>query len=180
MTYLFLGCRALLLVVFLVAVTGKIRGRAAFADFSSSVVALRLLSRRRSKAAAVMTVGAELAAVLLLAVPATAVAGFGVAIGLLLAFVTGIVVALRGGRTAPCRCFGASATPLGPVHVVRNLVLTAVGTAGLTAGLTASARPPEPGGAVVACATALIVALLVIQLDDLAILFTDTKRDAPS
>ncbi|WP_217211873.1 MauE/DoxX family redox-associated membrane protein [Streptomyces sp. AC550_RSS872] len=180
MTYLFLGCRALLLVVFLAAVAGKARGRAAFAEFASSVVALRLLPRKASRAAAAAVVGTEAAAAVLLAFPATALAGFVVAIGLLVAFVTGIVMALRGGRAVPCRCFGASATPLGPVHVVRNLALTAVGLAGLAAGLTSSAWPAHAGGVAVTAATAAIGALILIRFDDLAFLFTDPKRDSPS
>ncbi|MET9419434.1 MULTISPECIES: MauE/DoxX family redox-associated membrane protein [unclassified Streptomyces] len=180
MTYLLLGCRALLLVVFLVAVAGKTRSRAAFAEFTSSVVALRLLSRRTSAAAAATVVVVELATTALLVVPATAVIGLALAVALLLAFSTGIVLALRrGDGTASCRCFGASATPLGRIHVVRNLALAVVGGAGLVTGVTASVSswPPHPAGTVVTLAVALLGALLVIRLDDLAFLFTDPKRD---
>ncbi|MEW2298786.1 MauE/DoxX family redox-associated membrane protein [Streptomyces sp. NPDC006655] len=180
MTYLFLGCRALLLVVFLVAVTGKTRSSAAFAEFTSSVVALRLLSRRASRTVAAAVVGTELVATVLLAVSATALAGFVVTIGLLLAFLTGITVALRDGRAVPCRCFGASTAPLGPVHVVRNLALAAVGLTGLAAGLVSSAWPPHTGGVAVTAATAVIGALIFIRFEDLAFLFTDTKRDSHS
>ncbi|MFC8195727.1 MauE/DoxX family redox-associated membrane protein [Streptomyces sp. NPDC057298] len=181
MTYLFLGCRALLLVVFVVAVAGKIRNRGAFAGFSSSIVALRLLSRRRSVVAAAAVVGVELATTVMLAVTRTALVGLVVAISLLLAFVTGITVALRGGQAVPCRCLGASTASLGPIHIVRNLALAAIGGAGLAAGLTATrAWPGHPGGTAVTLAMALVGALLVIRFDDLAFLFTDTKRDSPS
>ena len=46
----------------------------------------------------------------------------------LLAVFTGlIVVRLAQGRRPPCACFGAwSAKPLGPGHVVRNVVLIAL------------------------------------------------------
>ncbi|MGW3562307.1 MauE/DoxX family redox-associated membrane protein [Streptomyces sp. NPDC000941] len=180
MSYLFLGCRALLFAVFLVALTGKVRDRAAFAEFTSSIVALRLLSRRTSAGAAGAIVAGEVAATALLAVTGTALVGLVVAIGLLVAFTTGIVMALRGGRPAPCRCFGASATPMGPIHVVRNLTLAVIGGVGLTAGFTDAAWPPQPAGIALTLAMALIGALLVVRLDDLAFLFTDPKRDLPS
>ncbi|MFB7232237.1 MauE/DoxX family redox-associated membrane protein [Streptomyces fimicarius] len=178
MTYLMLGCRALLLVVFLTALVGKTRSRAAFAEFRASIVALRLLSRRLSRAAAAAVVLVEAVTAVLLVVPATAAAGLALAVALLLVFSAGIVLALRrGDGTASCRCFGASAAPLGRIHVVRNLALAAIGGAGLTAGAWASGWPPHAAGAAVALAVALLGALLVLRLDDLAFLFSDPKRD---
>ena len=50
-----------------------------------------------------------------------------VAILLLAVFTVLIVSKLRRGEHPPCACFGAwSATPIGPRHVLRNLVLIAV------------------------------------------------------
>ena len=57
-----------------------------------------------------------------------------VAIVLLVAFTTLIVLRLREGRHPPCACFGAwSAKPLGPGHVVRNVVLLAIAVVALAA-----------------------------------------------
>jgi uncharacterized membrane protein YphA (DoxX/SURF4 family) len=50
-----------------------------------------------------------------------------VALVLLAAFTALIVVRLAQGRHPPCACFGAwSATPIGPMHVVRNVALMAL------------------------------------------------------
>ncbi len=49
------------------------------------------------------------------------------AAALLAAFTVLIVLRLAQGRRPPCACFGAwSAKPLGPGHVVRNVVLFAL------------------------------------------------------
>lgn len=53
----------------------------------------------------------------------------------LVAFTVLLVVVLRRGQHPPCACFGAvSAKPLGWGHVVRNLVLLAVGVVAVVAG----------------------------------------------
>jgi hypothetical protein len=46
MSYVVIGSRALLLGVFLVALVGKVRKRAAFDEFKASIAALRVLPRR--------------------------------------------------------------------------------------------------------------------------------------
>lgn len=57
-----------------------------------------------------------------------AVAWFAVA--LFVVFTVLLVVRLAQGRRPPCACFGSlSATPIGPGHVVRNLVFIAVAVA---------------------------------------------------
>ncbi|MCX4799423.1 MULTISPECIES: MauE/DoxX family redox-associated membrane protein [unclassified Streptomyces] len=56
---------------------------------------------------------AEAATVVFVALPATALAGFAVAIGLLIAFTTGILVAVRRRRRVLCQCFGTSSAPVG-------------------------------------------------------------------
>ncbi|GGK99299.1 methylamine utilization protein MauE [Planomonospora parontospora subsp. parontospora] len=172
MLYLMIACRALLAVVFAAAVAGKVRGRAAFGEFVSSIVALGVLPRRASVAAAYALTAAEAAAVLLLAWPPTVPLGFAAAVGTLAVLTGGILATLRRGRRVPCRCFGASAAPLGRVHVARNLVLAALGGAGLAAWSAAGASAPHPAGAVLALVAAGVGALLVVRLDDLMELFT--------
>ena len=50
-----------------------------------------------------------------------------VAAALLVVFTVLIVVRLSQGRRPPCACFGAwSATPIGPGHVARNVLLLAL------------------------------------------------------
>ncbi|MFF8957136.1 MauE/DoxX family redox-associated membrane protein [Streptomyces sp. NPDC014894] len=173
MTYVVLACRILLFGVFLAALVGKVRGRAAFREFAASIVALRLLPARASRAVAIAVTAAEAVIAALLVPNATAPLGLALAVLLLLAFTAGIVLALRRGRSAPCRCFGASVTPLGPVHVVRNLLLAAAGVAGLTAAVAGAAGglPPHAAGGAVASVAALVILLLVVRLDDLVALF---------
>ncbi|MGP3916693.1 MauE/DoxX family redox-associated membrane protein [Nonomuraea sp. 10N515B] len=172
MLYLMIACRALLAAVFAIALVGKVRGRTAFDEFTASIVTLGVLPRGMSVVAAYALVAAEAVAVLLLALPWTVPLGFAAAVGTLAVLTGGILAALRGGRQAPCRCFGASATPLGRVHVVRNLVLAAVGGIGLAAWITAGTSAPNPAGVVLALVAAGVGALLVVRLDDLMELFT--------
>jgi hypothetical protein len=131
-------------------------------------------------AVAVAVTAAEAAVVVLLALPFTVPLGLGLAVGLLAAFTTGIVLALRRGQRAPCRCFGASTTRLGPAHVVRTLVLVTVAGTGLLTDLVAvggAGAPPQLGGVAVALAAAAVGVLIVVRLDDLMALFTTRLPD---
>ncbi|WP_052852677.1 MauE/DoxX family redox-associated membrane protein [Streptomyces avicenniae] len=179
MPYLVLGCRVLLLGVLVVAVAGKLRDRAAFGEFAASIVELRLLPRRFSRAAARAAVGVETLTAGLLLVPATTSFAFALALCTMSVFAVAIILALRRGATAPCHCFGASVTPLGPVHVVRNTALAAVAACGLAGALTTPPTlwPPHPGGGLLALGAALVAVLLVVRLDDLAALFGTSPFD---
>ncbi|MCG5221011.1 MauE/DoxX family redox-associated membrane protein [Streptosporangium soli] len=171
MIYVVVGCQAALIGVFLFSVVGKIRTRHAYDEFVSSVVAMRALPRSWTRSAAIATIAAEAAAVALLAIPATVPAGFLLAAGLLTIFTVAISNAVRHGRRAPCRCFGASTTPLGRVHMVRNLVLLSACLAGLTAIWRETWAAPHLGGLVISLGAAAIIVLLVVRLDDLVGLF---------
>ncbi|MFF5208841.1 MauE/DoxX family redox-associated membrane protein [Streptosporangium sp. NPDC000396] len=174
MLYLMIACRALLAGVFLIALAGKIRGRVAFDEFVASIVALGMFPRAGSTAAAYAVLGAEAVVILSLALPSTVLLGFAAAMALLIALTTGILAAMRRGRRAPCRCFGASATPLGTAHVARNLVLLLAGGAGLTAGAVAGGdgAGAHPVGIALALVAAAVGVLIVVRLDDLLSLFT--------
>ncbi|GAB3435522.1 MauE/DoxX family redox-associated membrane protein [Flindersiella endophytica] len=171
MSYLLLASRVMLAAVFVVALAGKVRSRTAYADFRESVVDWRVLPRRWSVVAAAGTVAGEAAVLLLLALPwrtATTI-GFVVGAALLAAFTTGIALALRLGRTATCRCFGASTTKLSAAHLVRNTILIGLclgGAAGATVadGLERLSWP----GVVLALSVAGVGALFVVRFDDLA------------
>ncbi|GAA3514868.1 methylamine utilization protein MauE [Streptosporangium album] len=174
MLYLMITCQALLAGVFVIALAGKVRGRAALDEFVASIVALGMFPRARSVVAAYAVLGAEAVVILALVLPYTLLLGFVAATALLIVLTAGISAALRRGRRAPCRCFGASVTPLGRTHVVRNLVLTAVGCVGLAAGAAAgdAGSAAHPAGVVLALATAAVGALIVVRLDDLIGLFS--------
>ncbi|WP_370417583.1 MauE/DoxX family redox-associated membrane protein [Streptomyces sp. QH1-20] len=180
MGYVALGIRALLGAVFLASSIGKVTGRGAFGRFVSSVGDMRVVPRHRARAVARTVVCAEFVVwpALMAPVPAVAVAGFAVAAGLLVAFAAGIALSTRRGARTPCRCFGVSASPLGPRHIVRNLVLTALAVIGAAATLldSGAAGPAGPGGAVVAVSGGLLLGALVAVLDDVLDLFRPVDR----
>ncbi|ACZ85537.1 MauE/DoxX family redox-associated membrane protein [Streptosporangium roseum] len=175
MAHVLLGCQMLVAVVFAAAVVSKRPGKA-FAEFTASTGRLlppRLTGWRRPAARGVFA--AELTTVVLVAVPATAAAGFALAATLLTGFAVGIAGALRRGERTPCRCFGAASARLGPAHLVRNLSLATVAAAGLVMASLASAGPTQPGPAAVAAVASLSGAALVIRMDDLIALFAPTS-----
>jgi hypothetical protein len=165
--------RCLIGVVFLVSAWSKRPGAGRFRQFSDSLAAMRLLPARYVRPVATVVVCAETAVVLLLLpqpLRPLAVAGFALAIVLLLGFAVSIGMVLRRGVQASCRCFGGSgAAPFRRHHIVRNLLLVAVAGAGLVAALT---EPPFRWEAVVlAGLPAAVLALLTTRLDDVVDLF---------
>lgn len=171
MPYLLLTCRCTVYVVFVAAVAGKLRSRAAFDAFARSVHRLVTSRPRVSTALSGGTVLAETAVVVLTAIPRTVPVGLALAGLMLLVFCAGIVVSMRSGASVPCRCFGATSAPLGPRHLVRNAALLSVVAAGLVAWQLRATGRPATGGAVLAVAVAVVLALIVIFFDDLADLF---------
>jgi hypothetical protein len=172
MEYVLVGCRSLIALVFVVSAVSKLRSRRAYAEFVSATGRLspRPVAAATARRLAAATVVAELATVVLVLVPATVPAGFGAAAALLLAFTGTILLALRRGVRAPCRCFGSSEQPLGSAQVVRNAVLLAVAALGLAGGVSA-APSPELAGALVAVVAGGVAATMVVVADDIASLF---------
>jgi uncharacterized membrane protein YphA (DoxX/SURF4 family) len=173
--YLELGIRCLIGAVFLASSVSKTAGRKAFDAFVASVQRLGLLPARLCRATAIFVVVAEYAVWVLLAVgyTTTAVAGFLMAAGLLLMFAAAIFLVVRRGVHAPCRCFGASTTPLGTQHFVRNAALAAVACTGV---VTASATGPlELGGSVVSVLSGLMLGGLIALFDDIYELFQPVR-----
>ncbi|GAA1556420.1 methylamine utilization protein MauE [Actinomadura kijaniata] len=152
-------------LVFAVSAFTKLRDRAGFTRSVPDLVPA--LPARLLGPLAHTVIALEAAVPVLLAVPATRILGFGVALVLLAAFTVAIAGALRRGRRAPCRCFGASAAPLGPRHLVRNGVLLAAASAG---ALAPGGAAPAAGLAV-AAAAGLVAGLLIVSFDDLVDLF---------
>ncbi|MBO0876621.1 MAG: hypothetical protein J2P19_24865 [Pseudonocardia sp.] len=86
----------------------------------------------------------------------------------------GIVLALRRRTTAPCACFGPSERPLSWRHVLRNGLMLLVGVAG--AAIAVFARPvvADLASAGLAGAVGVIIAAVLIRLDEIVELFTPT------
>jgi hypothetical protein len=175
MRYVDVACRLCLLTVFAVALVGKLSGRGAFAAFVRSLRGMGVLPERTVAVAARASVGGEALVVVLLAIPVrySAAAGFAVAAGLLAVFTGAIGLSLRRGNVAPCRCFGASSTPLGTRHVVRNLALVAVALAGLAAAL--STGPADPAGLLLAGVAGAVIGATITAFDDIAALLRPAR-----
>jgi hypothetical protein len=180
MSYLATACQTTLVLVFLAAATGKVRGRTAFTEFARSTRTMLAsavpgwsVHRRVLRRVAGAVVATEFAVPAAVAVPGLARLGDAVAIALLAMFSGGIAAAVRRGVDASCHCFGGSSAPVGPQHLVRNAVLFAVAVGGLVAG-PARLAGPNRGGLVVALAAAVVLAVLVVRLDDLVALFAPT------
>jgi len=98
---------------------------AKLADLDATAAGFRALRLPRPERLAILVPSVELAAaVLLIAAP---VLGGALASALLVAFSGLLVVRLRQGVAAPCRCFGGVRTkPIGWTDLVRNGVLAAL------------------------------------------------------
>lgn len=161
------GCRTLLIVVFAVAVAGKLRTRSAFVQFVATLVPLGG-GRQRTRLLATGLVLAEVATVATLVI--APVAGYPLAVAVLVALCVGVAVVLRRGLAVSCACFGASTDgALTSGHLVRNLLLTGVAVAGFAAHLrdAGGLDPAVVGTAVVAGAVA---GWCMTRWDDLAAL----------
>lgn len=172
--YLVLGCRVLLVIVFVVSLVGKVRGRDAFDEFVGATRRLLPITVRARPAwlVALGVAGLETVVVLALLLPGGARVGFLLAAMMLTAFTLAILVALRRGERAPCRCFGASSTrPLGIVPIVRNAVLLTVTVLGVIGVALTPATAFAPAGVAVAAVAAVVVAVPVILSEEIVDLF---------
>ncbi len=187
MGYAVVACRALVLVVCTAALLSKLRRRRAWVEFVASVRDLRLLPDRWAGAAARSTAAAEAGVAVSLVVPSAAVTSTGLLLaGVLLACLGGtVLLVVRRGVPATCRCFGASVVPLQPSHAVRNGLLAA---AALAAAAWTARRPgagglPEglhPGGVAVALAAGALAGVLVVAGSLLGWLFAASGSRLPA
>lgn len=182
MTYVLVACGVLLTGVFATSAASKLRGRTAFAEFVTATARIGGFRPDRARPVAMVVAGAEVAIVLGFVTAALAasrtLAGLAAAgAALLLAAFTGAVArAVRRGAAVPCRCFGASKTPLGRRHLVRNAVLLVAAGLGLAGALAAGGAPVHPGGLAVAAGAGVLVAILAVATDEIADLFAYTAR----
>ncbi|HEU5471042.1 MAG TPA: MauE/DoxX family redox-associated membrane protein [Actinophytocola sp.] len=174
MTYVVIGIRCLIGMLFVVSAASKLRGPDAFGAFADSLRRLGFVSPAILRPVAIAAVLAEVAIPVLLALPmARAQAlGFALAAVLLAVLATGIALGLRRGARVACRCFGHSEEVLGRRHVARNGGLAVVATLGLVGALVTPAGPVLAEPAIVAGLAGLATALIVTRFDDLLELFS--------
>ena len=169
MGYAITACRLILAGVFVLSAVEKVRAPKAFVD---GVGSFRLLPERFVRAGAYAVLVGEVCSAGLLAFPQTALAGFVLAAVVLALFTAAIAQAIRRGLNVPCPCFGVSTAPVGPRHIIRNLILIAVAVTGAAGiGLAGVHQHAAVAGIVIAATLAAVVVLLVRFTDDLAGLF---------
>ncbi|RDI69252.1 MauE/DoxX family redox-associated membrane protein [Nocardia pseudobrasiliensis] len=168
MIYVVLSGRYLLAGVFLVALVGKLRCRAAYLEFVTATGALLGANTRTARWAAGATVAIEAITVCALIAEPAARVGLGLAALLLGCFTVALIRALRRGSTTPCRCFGASTAPIRARHAMRSAALGVIALGGLLVDLTLDAHHYEPAGVAVAAPAVAAGILLTTRLDDVA------------
>lgn len=161
------------LVCCVLAVSGfsKIHDRSAFVRFRASLRSFRLVPGNLLTPVAVAVVAIELAVPVLVALPiGTRRAGLGLGAALMAALTAAVWSVVARRISTPCRCFGSSTAPLSRRHIVRNALLALAASV----GLLAPSGSTHPAGAVLAAGVGLILALVMIRLDDLIDLFTSS------
>jgi hypothetical protein len=161
--YLLLTSQFVTAGVFALSAYGKVRDQAAFAR---SLADFHVPPRMRVPVAAAVT-AAEVAVVPLALVPATAVAGLALGAVLLSGFAAVIGLTLQRGSRPRCRCFGAVSAPLRGAHVVRNIALAVIATAGAVVASAYQAVAPPIGSFVVTGVLAAVLLAAVANFDDL-------------
>jgi hypothetical protein len=169
MSHLLVASQVVLTTVFAVSAYSKLRSRTVLRSFAAT---LRMLPGPARFPAAVATVAAEVVvAVTVMVHPYTGLAAGGM---LLIGFSLWIAVSLGRGQREPCRCFGVSATPLGPVHLIRNGLLLLVVALGWVT-LMLPSGPVTMAGLALAAPAGLVGAIVLIAFDDIADLFMEVS-----
>jgi hypothetical protein len=152
-----LTLRVLLITVLLWSSVVKSRP-AGFRAVSSMLRQLGI--RRRRALVGFALLGAEMATAALLAVPATTLAGSAAAMLLFAGLTGGVAVVLHKKLDVRCACFGAHTARLGPIHLVRNGLLTMCAVGAFLATVSASAGPFESGARM--SVIAVLIGLLAV------------------
>jgi hypothetical protein len=166
--YCALACRMLIGIVFAASALSKLRGRTEYRAFARWLGQLPLPGPLRGAPAAAAVAVTETAIVVLLIPAATAVAGLVLSAVTLAAFGGGTLVTVRRDPAIPCRCFGASHSPMSTWHVARDLLLA---VAAVAAAAAASSPAPAAGGIALALAVAVTAAVPTVLFDDLLSIF---------
>lgn len=166
--YCALACRMLIGIVFAASAFSKLRSKTEYRAFARWLGQLPLPGPLRGAPAAAAVAVTETAIVVLLIPAATAAAGLVLSAVTLAAFGAGTLVTVRRGPAIPCRCFGASQSPMSTWHVARDLLLALLAAA---AAVAASTPAPAPGGIALALAVAVTAAVPTVLFDDLLSIF---------
>lgn len=171
-----LACRLLVGTVFAVSVVAKLRSLDAWRSYSSWLAGLPLRPLSGRAAPALLS-GAEVAVVVLVAIPVSASIGLVAGAAMSMALTLGLAAAVRRGSRQPCHCFGSSSEPLGALHVARNALLLVLAAVGVAYAFDSTRAPaPSPAEAALAVIGGLAAALLVIFFGDVAALFRPMTR----
>jgi hypothetical protein len=177
MVYAALICRTVVGLVFAVSAFSKLRNATAYREFASWLAGVPVPLARNRTLPPVLA-AAEAATVVLVAVPATAVAGLVLAVLVLAALTAGTAVVVRRGARVTCQCFGPSQTELASHHVLRNGFLLVVAAVGLAAvAFSVGAAGPRPAGIGLSLWAAVAVATFVVFLDDVVFLVSGDHAD---
>ncbi|GAA3613563.1 methylamine utilization protein MauE [Nonomuraea rosea] len=168
MQYVDVASRLLLLTVFALALVSKVSSRRAWGEFAESLRAMAVVGDTKVPVAAAGAAAAEGGVIVLAAVPLrwAGSAAFILAAGLLGCLTVAVVMVVRRGNAVACRCFGASQTPLGLSHVVRNVVLVVIALLGLAGSLANGSF--DPALSAIAGVFGAVLGLLITRWDDLA------------
>jgi len=172
MFYLALACRCMAGVVFAAAAISKVRNVTAYRAFAAWLAGLEVLPAPVRRPAAPVLIAVEVAVTVTVALPPTAPAGLLLAAVTLAIFAVGAAVMIGRDSTESCQCFGASSTPLGPPHVIRNALGCALAVGGAVFAADAGHPAIHPFPVILSAGCGLVLALLLIFTDDIAALFT--------
>jgi hypothetical protein len=160
-SYLVIGQRCLLAVVFGIAFLGKVRNASRFENFVSSIQNLTRLPARTATFVALSVVICEGTAAALLGFPFAPQpvprVGFALATGLLVVFIAVVIRAVRSGVLAECRCFGRSGSVMSNAMILRNLLLMLVALPGVVMRPTVPATDPVSTALAITAGLALAV-----------------------
>jgi Methylamine utilisation protein MauE len=177
LTYLALFARWSLAVVFIAAVTGKLRRRTAWASFVAATRTLLGVSRGGALwASTAVLLEASTAACLL--VSQTAFAGFVLAAVILTAFLVVIVHALMRGVSTSCNCFGSDGARLSWSHVVRNAALAGLAALGLATAALLHRVPFVLRGSAypTVVVSSILVSAIFVMWDDFSFLVVGERH----
>lgn len=174
MTYTSLVCRLICCLVLAASSYGKLNSKSAFREFIAWIGTLSaLFARVRTALAIAITVG-EVLIVLLIAIPASYAVGLALASCLFAIFSIGMLVIISSGRTIGCNCFGTSSAPVGIRHLIRNVLLCSIAVAGIA---PIGPRATDLAGVALVIGAALVIAALLVSVDELEMLFANPKHE---
>lgn len=156
-----LFARVLVGGLLLVAALAKLRD---VPGFASTLVDLGLVSRRWARAGAFGVIAVEAAIAVAVAIPATAVVGLGFGAAMFAALAAVALYGASRPAPVPCRCFGATRTPLGREHAYRNAAVSLVALGALP--LAGTGGGIDPGTALLAGFAALLAVAGVALMDE--------------